>query len=101
MVIINTTFHVHTSVADDVLKWIKNTYQPSGLKHGALPNPVLVRVLGHDQPDAASYATHLTFPDMETAQAWDKKEGELLRSQVLQRWGEKALPFHTFLDVID
>lgn len=100
MVIVNTTFCLHPEIKDEVLSWIKSSYIPSAKKCGA-ESEMLTRVLV-DAPDGTlSYALHITFPTLEQAQKWNGGVGDSLRHILAQRYGERALTFHTLLEIMN
>ncbi len=100
MVIVNTTFCLHPEIKDDVLKWIKSSYIPSADKSGAVSD-MLTRVLVDNPDGTLSYALHITFPTLEQAQKWNGGVGDSLRRILAQRYGERALTFHTILEIMN
>lgn len=102
MTIINTTFIVDHSVEYEVLDWIRATYIASARHpdHTHCPH-MLARLAQSPDPGAEGLAVHISFPDNDTAIAWDEKYGDRLRRIAHRRWGEKALTFATFLHVIE
>lgn len=102
MTIINTTFITSHPVENDVLDWIRSTYIKSARRADHIPYPhMLAHVDDTSDPDSSVYAVHITFPDRDSAHDWDYKFGMRLRQIAQQRWGEKALSFITYLDVIE
>ena len=102
MIIVNTTFHIHRSIEQEMLKWIRRAYAGSAIRAGANEQYLLTRILAGDQDtEGESYALHLTFPTLEAASKWDKGVGESLARIMTERWGAKALSFRTYLEIID
>ena len=102
MTVINTTFITSRPVESDVLDWILSTYIRSARQCDRTPYPhMLAHVDDTSDPDSSVYAVHITFPDSGSAHDWDNKFGMRLRQIAQQRWGEKALSFITYLDVIE
>lgn len=94
MIVINTTFVLDPSVALAALDWIKTTYAasaPSGIG-------MLAKIISNE--DSGGYALHLSFENMEEALEWDRRHGVPLRQKLTEFWGEKALSFCTFLEVV-
>lgn len=102
MTIINTTFIIEQSKVRDVLDWIKTTYIPSATHgHALKENTLLTRVLNQQDEDSQCYAVHLWFDSMEQATEWDIRLGSRLRTKLSERWGEKVLAFHTYMEVTE
>lgn len=102
MTIINTTFIVGHAVETEVLDWLRSTYVCSARRPDRMPYPHLLARLGQSpDPESTGLAVHITFPDSDTASAWDEKYGVRLREIALKRWGEKALSFATYLHIIE
>lgn len=101
MIIVNTTFVLHGSVATEALEWVDRAYVASALHAGALPDrTLLTEILGKDSGEETSYALHVAFDSVERASAWAEGVGASLRSRASARWGDKALAFHTYLKVL-
>lgn len=102
MIIINTTFVVHASVEDAVIRWIRASYIESARSFAsAAHSPFIAKVIGHNADDANSYAVHIAFEDMERAEKWHNGVAESLRMIMHKRWGDNALSFCTFLELLD
>lgn len=102
MIIVNTTFVLNPAVESEILSWVRHAYDQSALHAGALAPGMLTRVLSRPHgDDCVTYAMHITFPDTETARRWNEGVGESLRQLLSRRWGEHALTFHTYLEVIE
>lgn len=101
MFIINTTFVTQTNISCTVLDWIKSAYIASALHCGAITEHTFIaKVLAEISPDTASYAVHACFKDKEAAKKWCEGIGSSLRKKLSERWGEKAIAFHTYLEPI-
>lgn len=82
------------AISAAALDWIRDTYAasaPSGVG-------MLARIISNE--DSGGYALHLSFENMEAALEWDRAHGSPLRQKLTGFWGEKALSFCTFLEVI-
>ncbi len=102
MIIVNTTFVLHPDTETEILSWIRGSYDKSASHAGALSPGMLTRILANNHgDDCVSYAMHISFPDLSTATKWNEGVGESLRWLLSQRWGERALTFHTYLEVIE
>ncbi len=102
MIIVNTTFVLHPGVEAELLQWIRRTYDQSAIHAGAVSPGMLTRVLTNaHSDDCVTYAMHNTFAEAGSAKKWNEGVGESLRRLLARRWGEKALTFHTYLEVIE
>lgn len=102
MIIVNTTFVVYQSIAEEICHWIKNTYLASASKYCVKPEmPLLAKVLSYTDLDTSTYAIHIYFENIEKARKWNEGVGASLRKLLADRWGERALTFDTYLEVIE
>ena len=102
MTIINTTFIIDPSLRHDVLAWIKNTYIASAIHSQALEQKtIMTKILSHPEDGSECYALHLCFDSLSQATDWDTRLGEKLRKKITERWGQQALAFHTYMEVIE
>lgn len=98
MTILNTTFHIHVSISDEFLRWVRETYFPSALKSGLLTDPVLARLLIQVQEDAEGYAVQLKATSSEDAAKWHDGEGDRLRRELTARFGQRLVFFTTYME---
>lgn len=97
MIIINTTFHVHTSVRIAFKKWLGEVYVKAAMSTGLFSNPRLVRILGGEDPQGTDWALQLETPQLTEAVRWHDETAMLLRDDMTARFGEKVLFFTTYL----
>jgi len=100
MIILNTTFHIALSDAPKVVDWIRNSYIPAAL-HAGLSDPLLTRIIGSVAEGCESFALHLHAPDFATAEKWNLGVGSSLRAILTGRYGERALSFFTYLEIME
>lgn len=100
MIILNTTFHIALPDVADVVAWIRKTYIPAAL-HSRLTSPLLTRIIGTVADGCESYALHLHAPDFAAAEKWNRGPGASLRAILANRYGERALTFFTYLEVVE
>lgn len=102
MIIVNTTFVLHPGIESEMLDWVRHTYDNSAQHAGSTAPGMLTRVLAQPHgDDCVTYAMHIAFPDMESARKWNEGVAESLRRLLSKRWGERALTFHTYLEVVE
>ena len=98
MTILNTTFHVHISIAEEFCRWVRDTYFPAALASGLLSDPIFARLLLQVQEDAEGYAVQLHATDPETAARWHDNEGDRLRRELTARFGQRLVFFTTYME---
>ncbi len=102
MIIINTTFVIEAPLCKEVLEWIRNSYVASAVHSHALEKmTVITKILNHQEDGSESYAVHIWFNSMEDAINWDNRLGSKLRAKIAERWGQRALAFHTYMEVTE
>lgn len=100
MIILNTTFHIARPDIEEVVTWIRNSYIPAAL-HAGLSSPMLTRIIGSVADGCESYALHLQAPDLALAEKWNTGVGASLRAILGKRYGERALTFFTYLEILE
>ncbi|MDE6061585.1 MAG: DUF4286 family protein, partial [Duncaniella sp.] len=55
MIILNTSFHVHASLADKFKVWVRQSYIPAAKSSGLLKSPRFAALLIEVQEDCLSY----------------------------------------------
>ena len=101
MILINTTFHVHVTVAAAFKAWLRDEYVPRSVAHEHIQGARIARVLGGEDPDGMTFAVQLECRTLAEARHWHDNEGATLRGQMTARWGAKTLFFTTYLEVMD
>lgn len=100
MTLLNTSFHMHTSVEKEFLDWVRNRYNAALGRHGGMGEPTLARMLVETAPDTVSYCFQMKAPDIAAAEAWH--EGSVaseLRAELTRRFGERIVHFTTYMDI--
>lgn len=75
MLILNTSFHVHTSLDDQFKAWVRRDYIPSAMTSGLLSSPRFAALLIEVQEDCVSYAVSFEAETAENAVKWHDGEG--------------------------
>ena len=100
MTLLNTTFHVHSSIDQLFIEWIKQIYIPAAQNAG-LSNALFTRILADTDPEGKSYAIQLHAPTMEHATTWHDNEAAKLKDELALRWGERVLHFTTYMEILN
>lgn len=100
MILLNTSFHMHTSVESDFLEWAKTRYTIALEQHGGMGRPTLAKMLVRVDPDTVSYCFQMTAPSEEEAASWhDSDEASRLRDELTRRFGERIVHFTTYMEI--
>ncbi|WP_300804782.1 DUF4286 family protein [uncultured Duncaniella sp.] len=99
MILLNTTFYIHPSLTEEFSTWVKEQYLPSALGSG-LYDASLSRIMADVGEDVTGYAMHLYCDSLEEAERWHDGTGAAVRETFLSRYGQKALFFSTYMEVL-
>ncbi len=99
MIILNTSFYIHPDFEGDFAEWIMTTYLPSALSAG-LTDPQMSLILTKVDEAMTGFALQLRCNDIIQAERWHDGDGGRLRSEFLDKKGEKALCFTTYMENI-
>lgn len=100
MHLMNTTFVVDHAIDTRFRQWLDNVYIRAALITPFLSEPVLMRVLGHDQPGATTYALHMKSTSLEEARRWHDETAAILHDDMAARFGQRAVFFTTYLEIL-
>lgn len=103
--LINTTFAIDSSIRQDFLDWLRCSFVPRAVEHGGT-SVVASRVIGqmldgpHDD-EAEAYACQFQMASRDDAAQWVEYLSASLMPECHAAWGERILPFTTFMEIID
>lgn len=103
--LINTTFAIDSSIRQDFLNWLRCSFVPRAVERGAT-SVVSSRVIGqmldgpHDD-EAEAYACQFQMASRDDAAQWVEYLSASLMPECHAAWGERILPFTTFMEIID
>ena len=100
MILLNTTFHVHTSVNEPFIEGVKATYIPTAMKSGLFTAPIFTRIMMQVDPEAVSYAVQLQADSHKEAESWHDTVAADLKDALARQWGERVLHFTTYMEII-
>lgn len=100
MIILNTSFHVHTSLDQQFRDWVRQVYIPGALASGLLSSPRFASLLIEVQEDCVSYAVSFEAENVEDAVKWHDNEGAEMRGGLQQRFGEGVVFFTTYMETL-
>lgn len=101
MILLNTSFHMHLSVEDSFLAWVRNDYTAALSAYPGMGAPTLARLLVQPDPETVSYCFQMTADDEQTAIAWhDSDIASALRDDLSRRFGERLVHFTTYMKIL-
>ena len=101
MIVFNTTYHTDNARKEEFIQWLKSTYIPTVLEHGALQEPRLTRIFAEDESEGTSLSLQFNAPDTDTLESWHRECGEALFEEMRKKFNNQVLGFSTLLEVID
>ena len=100
MILANTTFFISPAREKTFLAWVRSVYIPA-LVSSRFTSPMLLRILGNDDPAVVSYALQVVAPSAQEAGRWlIEGEGERIRSEFASGFREECLWFITLMEQI-
>ncbi|MCM1076758.1 MAG: DUF4286 family protein [Bacteroides sp.] len=100
MIILNTSFHVHTSLDSYFKKWVRDVYIPGAIASGLLTSPRFAALLIEVQEECVSYAVSFEAENVEDAVKWHDNEGAEMRAALHCRFGERVVYFTTYMETL-
>lgn len=100
MLIYNTTFQVDDDVRENFLIWIKESYIPEVLKHGALKMPRICRILSH-RDEGSVYSLQWEVENSGLLHSWHLEQGVRLNEELTKLFKDKVIGFPTLMEVIE
>lgn len=98
--ILNTTFHIHSSLMEEVLGWIETEFIGNASNLGGFSSPQIARVLGSAEENYESVAVQISIYDLTAGERWLAGNGYDLFALLSGKYGDKVLFFSTWLEVI-
>lgn len=104
-ILVNTTFAIDASVRDEFISWLKTDFIPAAFAAGA-SQIVASRVIGQmlDGPaddEAEAYACQFQMESREDVGLWLDSVAARLLGERHAMWGDRFLPFVTFMETLD
>lgn len=101
MILYNITVSVDSDICDEWITWAKQTHIPAIMATGKFVSHRLFRMLSQTTgEEGQSYAIQVFCKDMGTLQSFMSVDAPLLQQALMDRFGNKAIPFHTALEEI-
>ncbi|MDE5643475.1 MAG: DUF4286 family protein [Muribaculaceae bacterium] len=100
MFVVNTTFCADRSVAIELEMWCTAIYATQAKAYG-FTDVIVCRILSADAAvDSESLAVQMQCDDTRRIDQWFDSIGEKLLDECRKKWGEKVIPFTTYMSRI-
>ena len=99
MYLINTSFHIHRDIAEDVLARVRTRLMADMERSGVFSNLLLADILVEVDPESRSFTLQGLAPDLQ--KGLDMLMSNPLFGDLQQKYGKKAVFFTTPMKVID
>ncbi len=100
MILYNTTFTFHNPLLGSFSEWLRERWLPEAHAAG-LTDSTVARLMAEIDPEATAFAVQGHFANEDAAEMWHDGRGAELLSELSARYGERVLPFTTFMEVIE
>jgi hypothetical protein len=100
MILYNTTFTFHSPLCEQLSVWLRDQWLPEA-RYAGLTDSTVARLLVELDPEATAFAVQGRFIDERSAILWRDGRGAELLADLSAKYGERILPFTTFMEVID
>ncbi len=97
--VVNTTFHVESSVEKAFVEWIQTTYLPEAKEKGRLHSPLFMRILV-PMEGGVGYAVQHQAASRASVEEWLESFQPGLLSDMSARWGRKVMFFSTIMEEV-
>lgn len=102
---VNTTFAIDASIREAFLDWLRQCFIPSACDAGAR-HVIASRVIGQrlDGPmddEADAYACQFQMESSDAVAVWVDTVASKVLGERHARWGDRFLPFVTFMETLD
>lgn len=99
MIVVNTTFHVESSIAKEWVAWVHATYLVNAVERCSMSSPLFMKILTQME-GGEGYAVQLQCESDEATERWLNEQQPRLLAEMRSRWGERALFFTTLMEEV-
>ncbi|MDD2798588.1 MAG: DUF4286 family protein [Bacteroidales bacterium] len=100
MIIFNTTYCLDTTIHDECLVWLKESYIPVAVHSGEVNKPTLARIYSHEEGVGENYSLQFKVKSIEILEHWYESTGNPLHQALNEKFGEKVLTFTTLMEEV-
>ncbi len=99
MILYNVTVKVETGIAEEWLKWMRETHIPDVLKTRLFVDHRICRLLV-DESDGITYSIQYSCPDMATFERYQKEHALALQADHKERYQNRYVAFRSLMEVL-
>ena len=101
MFIYNTTFHIDRECYNDFVAWLRDVYIPVTVRHGALSEPRLARIIVDEKEKGENVALQFFVARLEDLSRWYSAHGDALSKELRDKFGRRVVGFSTIMEHIE
>ena len=101
MFIYNTTFHIDRECYNDLVAWLRDVYIPVTVRHGALSEPRLARIIVDEKEKGENVALQFFVARLEDLSRWYSAHGDALSQELRDKFGRRVVGFSTIMEHIE
>lgn len=100
MIIYNVTVNVDEDIAEEFIRWMRDTHIPDVMRCGLFSEWRMLRVLAEEE-GGFTYAIQYTCADMSAYERYRDEFAPALQAHTRERYGNRVVAFRTLLEVLE
>ncbi len=101
MFIYNTTFHIDRECYNEFVAWLRDVYIPITVRHGALSQPRLARIIVDEKEKGENVALQFFVARLEDLSRWYSAHGDALIQELREKFGRRVVGFSTIMEHLE
>lgn len=101
MILYNVTFTVANEIEEDFVQWMKSTHIPDIFATGLFLEHRFFRLLNSPDDSVTNYSLQFYAASTQKLIEYESRFAHELRYQTQARYGEKAIPFRTLMELVE
>ena len=102
MIIYNVTCSMEKGLAEEWLKWMKESHLPEVMETGCFIEYKMLKLLTNDSDDTGvNYAIQYTCENHETLERYRSEYGPALQAKTLEKFGNSVLAYRSVLEHVE
>lgn len=100
MILYNITFTVNNEIEEDFVQWMKETHIPDIFATGLFLEHKFFRLLNSPDDNVTNYSLQFFTENTQKLIEYESRFAHALRYETQARYGEKAIPFRTLMELV-
>ncbi|MEN2280669.1 DUF4286 family protein [Algoriphagus sp. SE2] len=100
MILYNITFTVNNEIEEDFVQWMKDTHIPDIFATGLFLEHKFFRLLNSPDDSVTNYSLQFFTENTQKLIEYESRFAQALRYETQARYGEKAIPFRTLMELV-